>query len=211
MQSNARCFRNACPEQAVNTEEGYPHRNDVLAYLEPYEKRYGMPVHRPHYVQHVSRDTLNSCLLVSDGRYQWRANSVASATGTWSHPFVPQYPGQANYRGVQRHSAHYRSPEEFSGQRVLVVGGIADIVMAPLVKAARDKGLLQSRRPFSALMESGVKWPDGSEEPIDAVIRCTDFRSALDHLEPLGVVEEDCQVQVINGQVSKEPRLWLFG
>lgn len=253
--------------QPDNTEAGYPHRDDVLAYLERYEKHYDLPVYRPHHVQNVSRDHASNCLIVSDGKYQWRAHAVASATGTWSHPFIPHYHGQENYRGLQRHSAHYRSPEEFSGQRVLIVGGgnsgaqifaeladeadaswvtqtepvflpddvdgrvlferatarlkgdakgaavggIGDIVMVPPVKAARDKGLLHSRRPFTTFTESGVLWPDGAEETIDAVIWCTGFRPAVNHLEPLGVIESNGEIQVRTGQANKEPRLWLFG
>ncbi|MDP1930906.1 MAG: ArsO family NAD(P)H-dependent flavin-containing monooxygenase [Gammaproteobacteria bacterium] len=103
--------------------EGYPHCGDVLTYLSKYERRYELPVFRPHHVSRVMRDIENDCLVVSDGRYQWRARAVVSATGTWSHPFIPQYPGQENYRGQQLHSADYRSPDAFLGQRVLVVGG----------------------------------------------------------------------------------------
>lgn len=248
-------------------DKSYPHRDDVLAYLNQYEKRYQLPVYRPHHITGVRRNADNACLAVSDGKYQWRARAVASATGTWSHPFIPDYPGRENYQGTQVHSAHYRTPDDFMGQRVLVigggnsgaqilaevaevahpswvtlseplflpddvdgrvlferatarlkanmddapVGGIGDIVMVPPVKAARDKGILTSRRPFSAFTKSGVEWSNGFEEHIDAVIWCTGFRPALDHLEPLGVLEKNGQIQVTDGQSRKEPGLWLFG
>ena len=45
----------------------------------------------------------------------------------------------------------------------------------------RDRGLLKSRRPFGCFTEQGIIWPDGSQDPIDAVIWCTRFRLALDH------------------------------
>lgn len=51
----------------------------------------------------------------------WRARAVVSATGTWSRPFVPWYPGR--FGGRQWHSAHYPGPEPFAGSRVAVVGG----------------------------------------------------------------------------------------
>jgi putative flavoprotein involved in K+ transport len=57
-----------------------------------------------------------------DGRV-WRARAVVSATGMWSEPYVPRIPGAAGFRGRTLHSAHYRTPDEFAGQRVLVVGG----------------------------------------------------------------------------------------
>jgi cation diffusion facilitator CzcD-associated flavoprotein CzcO len=47
---------------------------------------------------------------------------VISATGTWTHPFWPYYPGMAGFQGRQLHTADYTSAEEFRGQRVIVVG-----------------------------------------------------------------------------------------
>ncbi len=46
-----------------------------------------------------------------------------SATGTWTQPFWPTYPGARDFTGRQLHAAQYRRPEEFTGQRVVVVGG----------------------------------------------------------------------------------------
>jgi hypothetical protein len=48
---------------------------------------------------------------------------VVSATGTWSNPFIPDYPGREQFAGVQLHSAHYSDPTPFAGQRVMIVGG----------------------------------------------------------------------------------------
>lgn len=91
------------------------------------------------------------------------------------------------------------------------VGGIGDIVMVPPVKAARDKGILNTVSMFSRFTKHGVVWGDGSEEQIDAVIWCTGFQPQLDHLAALNVLEADGKVQVKQGQAIKEPRLWLFG
>ena len=91
------------------------------------------------------------------------------------------------------------------------VGGIGDIVMVPPVKAARDRGVLHAIPMFERFTERGVIWADGNEEPIDAVIWCTGFKSQLDHLTPLNIIEADGKIQVEQGQAVKEPRLWLFG
>lgn len=91
------------------------------------------------------------------------------------------------------------------------VGGIGDIVMVPPVKEARARGDLGSVRPFERITAKGVVWPDGSEMAVDAVIWCTGFRAALDHLEALGVVEDDGRVLVDGQRSVKEPRLWLAG
>lgn len=91
------------------------------------------------------------------------------------------------------------------------VGGIGDIVMVPPVKAARERGDLGSVRPFERMTATGVVWPDGSAMAVDAIIWCTGFQPALQHLRLLDVVEADGRV-LVNGQRSvKEPRLWLAG
>lgn len=91
------------------------------------------------------------------------------------------------------------------------VGGIGDIVMVPPVKAARDKGILTTLPMFSRFTEHGVIWPDGTAEPIDAIIWCTGFKAELSHLAALNVIEPDGKIQLEHGQAVKEPRLWLFG
>jgi len=97
----------------------YPPRDDVLAYLAAYEARYALPVRRPVRVTAVHRAEDGLVLEGAD----LTARAVISATGTWSHPFIPDIPGRDAFRGPQCHSAHYRRPEDFAGRRVLVVGG----------------------------------------------------------------------------------------
>lgn len=101
--------------------DAYPDRNHVIAYLAAYEERYRLPVRRPVRVETVER--AGDRLLVRTSHGNWAAAAVVSATGTWSKPFIPDYPGARDFRGRQLHSAFYRSPAEFAGQRVLVVGG----------------------------------------------------------------------------------------
>src|SRR3546814_2498096 len=57
----------------------------------------------------------------SSGRFA--ARHVISATGTWSHPYIPDIAGRDLFQGTQVHSARYVRPEDFAGQTVLVVGG----------------------------------------------------------------------------------------
>src|SRR5690606_30002753 len=64
-------------------------------------------------------------------------------------------------------------------------GGFGDVVMVPPVKEARERGVLKSVPPFERLAASGAIWPDGHRESFDAIIWCTGFRPALDHLAPL--------------------------
>jgi len=101
--------------------DDYPTRDGVVEYFRRYEERYGLPVHRPVWVEGVHRS--DGALAVKAGPARIRARAVVSATGTWRRPYVPDYPGRDTFRGEQLHSARYRSPGPFSGRRVLIVGG----------------------------------------------------------------------------------------
>lgn len=249
-------------------DDEYPSRDEALDYLARYEERYELPVHRPVRVRSVERD--GEMLRVDTDRGEWSARAVVSATGTWAGPYVPDVPGREAFRGMQIHSAEYRSPAPLAGKRVLVVGGgnsgaqvmadlaqgadatwvtldaprflpghvdgrylfdqatalyrarkegreapppasLGDIVMVAPVRAARDRGALESVRPFERFTADGVVWPDGREERIDAVIWCTGFRPALEHLRPLGVVGPNGRVEVRGTRSIAEPRLWMVG
>lgn len=99
----------------------YPPRDEVVAYLAEYERRYGLPVERPVRVSAVRAENEVLALDTSAGtRY---ATAVISATGTLGAPSVPRLPGQRDFQGEQLHSSQYRAPGAFAGRRVLVVGG----------------------------------------------------------------------------------------
>jgi cation diffusion facilitator CzcD-associated flavoprotein CzcO len=248
----------------------YPTRDEFLAYLAEYERRYDLPVERPVRVSSVRAD--GDRLAIDTDRGTWHARAVVSATGTWGAPFIPAVPGRESYRGEQVHSAEYYSPLPYAGQRVLVVGGgnsgaqiyadlldiadvswvtrhaptflpddvdgrvlfewaterylaaregrdpsgipsggLGDIVLVAPVRAARDRGAIATTRMFERLTPDGVIWPDGRAEPIDALIWCTGFASALDHLHPLGIVPADGRIAMTGTRSTDEPRLWLVG
>jgi cation diffusion facilitator CzcD-associated flavoprotein CzcO len=94
----------------------------VPAYFAEYEHRFGLPVHRPVRVRAIRR-TDGDRLHVATDSGGWTARAIVNATGTWTRPFVPRYPGQELFRGRQLHTVDYRSAEEFAGQHVVVVGG----------------------------------------------------------------------------------------
>jgi hypothetical protein len=83
--------------------------------------------------------------------------------------------------------------------------------MVPSVKEARARGVLHSVRPFSTFTPDGVRWSDGRETIVDAVIWCTGFRPALDQLAPLDIVEANGHITVRGTRAVREPRLWLVG
>lgn len=91
------------------------------------------------------------------------------------------------------------------------VGGLGDIVMTESVKDARTRGVLHAVRPFDRFTESGVVWPGGAEEIIDAVIWCTGFRPALEHFHSLGIIDPDGRILVSGTRAVKIPNVWLVG
>ncbi|MGW0903355.1 ArsO family NAD(P)H-dependent flavin-containing monooxygenase [Streptomyces sp. NPDC002853] len=105
----------------VQPGEAYPDAAHVVAYLNDYERRYELPVHRPARVSAVHRE--GDGLRVECDGGTWQAQAVISATGTWWRPFIPAVPGRAAFRGRQLHTVEYRSPRDFTGRRVVVVGG----------------------------------------------------------------------------------------
>ncbi|WP_330296900.1 ArsO family NAD(P)H-dependent flavin-containing monooxygenase [Streptomyces sp. NBC_00503] len=111
------------PGRFMPAQEGevYPDAGHVVSYLADYEKRYELPVQRGVWVSAVHRD--GDFLRVETDSGDWRARAVVSATGTWTRPFLPAVPGRREYAGRQLHTVQYRSPAEFAGQRVIVVGG----------------------------------------------------------------------------------------
>ena len=102
-------------------DNGYPTRQQVVAYLTEYERRYALPVQRPVQVQQVA--PLPTGFVVTTSAGQWTCRALVCATGSWSRPFVPDYPGRPAFAGRQVHSGSYTSPAPFAGQRVLIVGG----------------------------------------------------------------------------------------
>ncbi|AEW93227.1 MULTISPECIES: NAD(P)-binding domain-containing protein [Streptomycetaceae] len=106
----------------TGADEGRPAAEVVAGYFAAYEDAFGLRVRRPVHVGEV-RAAPDGRLLVVSAAGTWSARALINATGTWDRPFLPHYPGQESFRGRQLHTAGYRGPEEFAGQRVIVVGG----------------------------------------------------------------------------------------
>ncbi|WP_233521892.1 NAD(P)-binding domain-containing protein [Streptomyces triticagri] len=99
-----------------------PSSEVIGEYFTRYEETFDLRVRRPVDVRAV-REGAGGRLTVETSAGDWSARAVISATGTWDRPFWPRHPGQETFRGRQLHTAQYPGPEEFAGQRVVVVGG----------------------------------------------------------------------------------------
>jgi len=102
--------------------DGYPTRNEVVAYLERYAETFALPIEFDSEVKRLE--------LGDDGRFRLeldertiRADQVVVATGPFQTPHVPKLAERLSPDVVQTHATGYRRPDEVPSGIVLVVGG----------------------------------------------------------------------------------------
>lgn len=95
-------------------------RDVFVGYLEHYARTFALPVELNRPVTRARRDETGWLVETPSGPI--RARALVVATGIISNPRNPRFEGRERYRGRVLHSVEYRRPEEFVGQRVLVVG-----------------------------------------------------------------------------------------
>ena len=252
--------------------------NDVVPdWFGDYESEHDLPVVPPVQVDEVTSE--GDLLRVRAGEREWVTRTLVNATGTWTRPFVPFYPGIGDFTGEQFHTATYPGATHFVGKRVLVVGGGASAVqflgeLAPLTdtlwvtrrkpvwrtddfdpeaglaavtmvaervraglppasvvsvtglslrpqeREAERLGAYERHRDMFARIEAnGVRWADGSYEPVDVILWATGFRAAVDHLAALGLRSSTggIQLEVPSGNVQaattavRDSRVQLVG
>jgi len=245
----------------------------VPAYFAGYEREHAIPVIRPVRVDRVTND--GDLLVVHAGDRSWHTRTLVNSTGTWTHPFLPHYPGMETFLGEQLHTVDYPGPEHFRGKRVLIVGGgasavqflgalapitdtlwvtrrepvwrtddftpevgaaavalveqrvaqglppqsvvsVTGLMLRPQEREAERLGAYAARRPmFSRIEPDGVRWPDGTFEPVDAIVWATGFRPAVGHLAPLRLRTEAGGIQLdYEGRGTtavRDPRVQLVG
>lgn len=106
-------------------DAGASARKAIPDYFAAYEKAMSLPILRPVSVTSVSPadEDPRGDLVVETRRGRWVARVVVNATGTWTNPTLPRYPGHDSFRGRMLHTRDYRSLSDFAGERVAVVGG----------------------------------------------------------------------------------------
>lgn len=111
------------PKPEVDPAE--PSSEFLTRYFGTYEAELGLSVRRPVKVRAVRRedDIPAGRLRIETSDGDWSAKALINATGTWTRPFWPIYPGQDSFRGRQLHVADYVSADEFRGKHIIVVGG----------------------------------------------------------------------------------------
>lgn len=137
-------------------------RDTLPPYFGEYERRFELEVQRPVHVRAVRRadDEPDGRLLVETDRGTWAARHVINATGTWTRPFRPYYPGIERFRGRQLHVADYVSADEFAGSRVVIVGaGVSAVQLLEEISHVADTFWMTRREP---------RWVDEGEFDLPA-------------------------------------------
>ena len=119
--------------------ERYPTRDELIDYLRGYAADLDADIRcggRVESVRHADGDGLTVTTNRGD---ELTSDLVVAATGGFGTPYVPAIPGLASFDGPVTHTADYRSPAPFAGQRVVVVGGgnSAVQIAAELAEVAR--------------------------------------------------------------------------
>ena len=101
--------------------DGYPTRDEVIAYLERYAETFELPVELNSAARKLSQEA-NRFVLEIDGQ-TIAADQVVVATGPFQTPFIPKLAADLDPGVWQVHSTGYRKPAGVAEGSVLVVGG----------------------------------------------------------------------------------------
>ncbi|TLD21180.1 hypothetical protein PspLS_08834 [Pyricularia sp. CBS 133598] len=195
----------------------FPHRDEVQAYL----VKYSQDVRHLIKFSTIVRDVR---LRQETGKEQWDVKTESStggksqletfdavvvASGHYSTTYMPRIPNIEDFHkahpAVITHSKTYRSPNIYSGKKVIVVGNSASGVdIAAQIQRVAGQVFLSVREPTASdslahigaeetppiseflVKEKGVRFEDGRvEKGIDAVVFCTGYLFAFPFLESL--------------------------
>jgi putative flavoprotein involved in K+ transport len=101
--------------------DGYPTRDEVIAYLEQYAARFELPVELSSAVRSLRMQNGGFVLDLDDRRIE--ADEVVVATGPFQVPNMPELAGYVAPELFQTHSTGYMRPRDVPEGTVLVVGG----------------------------------------------------------------------------------------
>jgi len=102
--------------------DGYPTRDEVIAYLERYAETFQLPIELNSEVKKLERGDNERFRLELQHR-TIAADQVVVATGPFQKPFVPKLAQKLSPDVFQTHAVGYRRPSDVPQGTVLVVGG----------------------------------------------------------------------------------------
>ena len=135
----------------------YPSRDEVADYLERYAAQLDVEIQTNTRVESIQQDGKAFLVVTEDGR-ESPASGIVAASGSFSNPYRPTFPGQDTFSGEISHVADYRNPAPYEGKRVIVVGAgdSAAQVANELAPVATD---LDRQRHPDAVHPPAARWP----------------------------------------------------
>jgi putative flavoprotein involved in K+ transport len=101
--------------------EGYPMRDEVIAYLERYAQTFDLPIELNSRVKRLT--SVDGRFLLEVDSRTITADKVVVATGPFQTPFIPEFASRLSLEVFQVHSTGYQRPSDLPEGAVLVVGG----------------------------------------------------------------------------------------
>lgn len=102
-------------DDTVRASVAVPH------YFAAYETHFDLRVLRPATVNVVCNRGERLRVETDGGLFS--ARGIINATGTWENPYIPGYPGAAQFKGQTLHTRDFQTADTFAGKHVLIVGG----------------------------------------------------------------------------------------
>lgn len=99
----------------------YVPRKELVKYYEDYARHFQIKPHFKEEVVNVQRSGTHWEVKTKSGKV-FVAENVITATGVNRIPFSPKWEGQESYQGKLIHSRAYKNPDDYHGQRVLIIG-----------------------------------------------------------------------------------------
>lgn len=94
------------------------------------------------------------------------------------------------------------------------VVSVTGLPITPAIADMLKTGVLDRKPMFQEITAKGVKWEDGTEMEAEVIFWNTGFRHSLDHLDPLGLKNEQGGITMggsLATEVVKDPRIHLTG
>lgn len=180
----------------------YPPRAVLMDYIEGRVKKAGVrpwirfstTVRFVRYNEATGKFTVTVHDLPNDRMYDEEFDYVVVATGHYSTPNMPEYPGFDKFPGRLLHAHDFRDALEFKGKDIMLVGASysAEDIGSQCWKYGANSVTVSHRQDHTM----GFKWPenweelpilekvvgktvhfvDGKTKDVDAIIMCTGYR-----------------------------------
>lgn len=128
-------------------QDRYPHRDEVVEYLDAYARKFKLPIHAGKKVIDVIRISDGFEAVTATGE-RYRTKTLIAASGAFGTPHTPLIQGRDTFQGRMLHSAEYVNKKGFEDQRVVVVGAANSAVQIATELASVARVTLAIRKPL---------------------------------------------------------------